>query len=158
MANVQSVAPALASGAGSPADLLSELDRLLAPTGGEAAAVVVVVSATGLRGACVGDVEAVLLRSDDTVDLTKERRRKPLLGSGRVEPVAFAMEGAGRLLVATDGLFGGYAPRERILAVLRAGPLDTMPDRLVELVRLPSGELQDDVGLAACDVAGDEPS
>lgn len=158
VSHVQSSAAALVSGASSPADLLSELDRLLAPTGGEAAAVVVVVSPTGLRGACVGDVEAVLLRAIDSVDLTTERRRKPLLGSGRAEPVAFATDGAGRLLVATDGLFGGYAPRDRLLAVLRAGPLDTLPDRLVELVRLPSGELQDDVGLVICDIATDEPS
>ena len=81
--------------------------------------------------------------------MTAERRRKPLLGHGDVVPVAFAAEGAGRVLIATDGLFG-YAKRERIVDALQRGSLDEIPEHLVELARLPNGTLQDDLGLVVC--------
>lgn len=153
LARTQHVAAALCSGAYAPAALLAELDRTLAPTGGEAAAVVAVVSPTGIHGACVGDVEAILLVKGAAIDLTAERRRKPLLGCGNVVPIPFSAEGAGRVLVATDGLFK-YASHERLVEMLHAGSLQDVPDRLIELVRLRSGDLQDDVGLVLCDLAG----
>lgn len=149
LARVQQVVPALCSGVYEPAELLAELDRTLAPTGAEAAAVVAIVSPTGVRGACAGDVEAILLTNGVAIDLTAERRRKPLLGHGDVVPVAFAAEGAGRVLIATDGLFG-YAKRERIVDALQRGSLDEIPEHLVELARLPNGTLQDDLGLVVC--------
>lgn len=152
LARVQQVVPALCSGVYSPAELLAELDRTLVPTGGEAAAVVAIVSATGVRGACAGDVEAILLAKAETIDLTSGRRRKPLLGSGAVEPVSFSAEGVGRVLIATDGLFG-YAKHARIVETLQAGSLESLPERLVELVRLPNGDLQDDVGLVVSELA-----
>lgn len=147
LARVQQVAAALCSGVYEPAELLEELDRTLAPTGGEAAAVVAIVSPTSVRGACAGDVEAILFaKGEFVVDLTSERRRKPLLGSGNVKPVSFSSDVGGRLLIATDGLFG-YAKHDRVIEALRADTIEDVPERLIALVRLPNGKLHDDVGI-----------
>lgn len=151
LARVQQVAAALCSGAATAVTILEELDRTLEPTGGQAAAVVAVASATGVHGASAGDVEAILLTKGTTVDLTSGRRRKPLLGSGSVAPVPFSADVSGRLLVGTDGLFG-YAKRDAILEALGSGAVEDVPDRLIRLVRLPSGALQDDVGIVLCDL------
>ena len=89
-------------------------------------------------------VDPVTAKSMD--DLTRSQNR-PRLGSGRSAPVAFHR---GRLddalVVATDGLFK-YASPARIGATVRAGEASRIADRLVALVRLPSGGFQDDLGL-----------
>lgn len=60
--------------------------------------------------------------------------------------------GSGRLLLASDGLFR-YAPAARIEEVTRVGTAQEAAEALLALVRLPSGGLQDDLGLAVLDIA-----
>ncbi len=50
------------------------------------------------------------------------------------------------LVVATDGLFK-YASAERIATAVRVGDVSQAAERLVALVRLTSGGLQDDAGI-----------
>ena len=52
-----------------------------------------------------------------------------------------------RLLLATDGLHK-YVPWPRIKALALLEPLEHALDGLVAAARLPSGALQDDVGIA----------
>ena len=83
------------------------VDRLLlrSTAGGLAAAVVVEIVNSVIRGASVGDACAWLVESFQITDLTVNQRRKPLLGSGDADPIAFGpMPFRGRLLVASDGL------------------------------------------------------
>ena len=51
------------------------------------------------------------------------------------------------LVVASDGLWN-YAPRAAIAELASGDDLDAAVRALVDLVRLPSGELQDDVAIA----------
>jgi PPM family protein phosphatase len=116
---------------------------------GQSTAVVVATNGTGIVGASVGDSEAWLIRSDSLIDLTKHQERKPLLGGGAVEPTAFAesLWPGDVLLLATDGIVK-YAPAERLAALARRRlPVSACSDAMVELVRLPDGGLQDDLGL-----------
>jgi serine/threonine protein phosphatase PrpC len=89
------------------------------------------------------------------IDLTDGQSRKPLVGGGcapfRIAP---ARLGSGTLVVASDGLLR-YAKRDDI-ARLASGPDLTAAARaLVELVRLRSGALQDDVAVVLCrNIAG----
>ena len=53
------------------------------------------------------------------------------------------------MLVATDGLVK-YAPAARICAAARDKSLHAAAGKLVDLVRLKSGALPDDVGVALC--------
>jgi serine/threonine protein phosphatase PrpC len=48
------------------------------------------------------------------------------------------------LLVATDGLFR-YAARDVIARIVRENPVGLAAEKLIELVRLPSGKFGDDV-------------
>lgn len=128
--------------------LLRQVDQRVAA--GESTAVVVARSARGLVGACVGDSQAWLVADDDLLDLTRDRVRKPLLGSGEAVPVGFAHPpAAGLLLVATDG-FCNYVRRDRLMKEILWIDFAVLARTLVEMVRLPSGELWDDVGLVAC--------
>lgn len=136
------------------AHVLEQLDGAIAVTGGQATAIVVQVSADGLDGASVGDSQAWVVRRGDVDELTHGQVRKPLVGAG-CRPVAFAAPplGEGVLLVASDGLFS-YAPRAKVLRVVRAGgELAAMAKALVDLVRLRSGALPDDVSLVLVRVA-----
>lgn len=133
------------------AGLLAEVDRSLAGRG-EATAVVAIVRAVAgiwtVQGASLGDSGAWLVHADRVDDLTRAQVRKPLVGSGRASPVAFGPTPVddARLLVATDGLLK-YAPRERLAAAARAGPIEAAARALVDGARLPSGGLQDDVAV-----------
>jgi serine/threonine protein phosphatase PrpC len=130
-------------------EVLARADGLLEadPGAGETTAVVVAVTEDILVGASSGDSGAWVVRPDGAIDdLNARQRRKPRLGSGRASPVPFSRPGlAGTLLVATDGLFN-YAKPERIAAIALAEDLDGAARGLVQLVRLPGGGLQDDVG------------
>lgn len=55
----------------------------------------------------------------------------------------------GTLVVGSDGLFK-YAPRVRLLELVRTTDLDLLPAALVQLARLPSGGLQDDIAVVVC--------
>jgi len=118
---------------------------------GLAAAVVVSISDDGtVCGASVGDCEAWIFGAGEAVDLTGSQRRKPMLGSGDAEPVAFTGRlGSGTLVMGTDGLWKYTGALSRIgQAALRS--LDDALATMLDGVRLPSGTLQDDVGLAVC--------
>ncbi|EEF62188.1 PP2C family protein-serine/threonine phosphatase [Pedosphaera parvula] len=129
--------------------LLEEIDREIAadPVAGETTAVIVVVAGDVIVGASVGDSEAWLIGAGSYERLTENQIRKPFLGSGRVNVVSFRKEfREGTLLLGTDGLFK-YTGAERICEVVRASDARGAARALVELVRLPSGNLQDDVAV-----------
>jgi serine/threonine protein phosphatase PrpC len=130
----------------------AELDRALreAPDAGETTLVVVSVGADRLVGASVGDSGALLLAEGRTRELTAAQRAKPFLGTGAARPVPFEHpRREGRLLLATDGLLKYAAPDEIREAAL-SEDLPASADGLLDLVRLPSGELMDDVALVLC--------
>ncbi len=130
--------------------LLAEMDRSIEAdqAAGETTAVIAVVREKEIVGASVGDSEAWMVSSRGYERLTMGQVRKPLLGSGVAVPVSFRSAFVdGRLLVATDGLFK-YTSAEKICATVSEGDLDTAAKALVELVRLHSGALPDDVGMA----------
>jgi serine/threonine protein phosphatase PrpC len=126
---------------------LAEMDSALERDrrAGETTGVCLSISASGIAGASVGDSEAWLLDSTGTIRLTRRQRRKPLLGSGEAFPVPFtARDVSGDLLVASDGLFN-YTSAEQIERAFSEPNPARVTDRLIELVRLRSGEFWDDV-------------
>lgn len=101
-------------------------------------------------GASVGDSGAWLVWDGTVIDLTEQQVRKPLLGSGAAHPVAFGpVPMRGRLVVATDGLFK-YATRARLVSAASRGGPESAVTALIDAVRMPSGRLQDDVGVVVC--------
>lgn len=134
------------------AEFLRTLDGeiLRGGTGGETTAVVLMLTPEGITGASVGDSAAWLISSKGCTDLTHHQCRKPLIGSGQAIPIPFeAPPLDGALLLATDGLIK-YARADRICDVVRDSAWEDAPGRLINLVRLRSGALQDDVGLILC--------
>jgi PPM family protein phosphatase len=130
--------------------LLRQVDGQVGP--GESTAVVVDVQADRMCGASVGDSQAWVIKGADIMDLTAHQRRKPLLGSGESEPIGFVYGPLdGLLLVATDG-FCNYVKRTETVKVIPYEEFATLPKRLVSLVRLRSGALNDDVGIVVCRV------
>jgi PPM family protein phosphatase len=118
---------------------------------GLAATVVLSVADDGsLRGASVGDCEAWIFEAGKAIDLTGSQRRKPMLGSGNSEPVAFYGQlDSGTLVMGTDGLW----KYTRTLSSIGHAVDQSLDDALASMldgVRLRSGTLQDDVGLAVC--------
>lgn len=131
-------------------DLLAKVDRQLECSNGETTAVVVAVWEGRLVGASVGDSAAWLIRPDGCDDLTAAQQYKPLLGRGMAKPVAFERNATnGTLLLASDGLVK-YAPRQRICQSVMLPDLNAAADALVNIVRLCSGALQDDVSFILC--------
>ncbi len=129
-------------------DALKEIDLEVGE--GESTAVVVEVNEGGITGASVGDSQAWIVRDRRIVDLTASQRRKPLLGSGEGYPVGFSHGPLnGLLVVATDG-FCNYVKRPALFKAVEDTGLNAMPKRFVDLVRLPSGKLWDDVGIVVC--------
>jgi PPM family protein phosphatase len=131
--------------------LLAACDRAICSggSGGETTAVIAVLDASGVTGASVGDSGAWMVSPTWEVDLTGSQVRKPLVGSGGVVPVAFTHGAGGTLVVATDGLFK-YASAVEIRRIACGEPLDDVPARLVDSVRLRSGRLQDDTTVVVC--------
>jgi serine/threonine protein phosphatase PrpC len=132
--------------------LLSEMDQALVehPEAGETTAVVAAISPTGIVGASVGDSGAWLVTPKGYDDLTENQRQKPFLGTGAAIPVPFNAPGLdGTLLVASDGLFK-YADWERIGEVALETDIEQAAGHLVDLVRLRSGSLPDDVSVVLC--------
>jgi serine/threonine protein phosphatase PrpC len=127
--------------------LFKEVDATLAAKmAGETTGLVVIVGSKGLMGVSVGDSEARIVSTTSIDDLTADQK-KARLGSGRAVPASFYRPGLdGVLVVGTDGLFK-YTSAERIAAAVRGGDVAGGAERLVALVRLPSGGLQDDVGI-----------
>lgn len=127
------------------ASLLSRIDHGIGQ--GESTAVIVELGRHFIRGASVGDSVAWIVNGDELLDLTCQQQRKPLLGSGVACPRGFQYEAlSGTLLVATDGL-ANYVKREELTRTVATSDFYELPRKCLELVRLPSGELWDDVGI-----------
>ena len=119
---------------------------------GETTGVFVTVSATELVGASVGDSEAWLVTDSDVVKLTSQQERKPLLGSGHSAPTVFtSLRTRGVLILASDGLFK-YTRESSLLATLREGVSENVLQQCIDLVRLPSGNLQDDISIILAEI------
>jgi serine/threonine protein phosphatase PrpC len=128
--------------------VLRQIDGQIGPA--ESTAVVVDVRSDRVCGASVGDSQAWVIKGAEIVDLTSHQRRKPLLGSGEANPVGFTYTLLdGLLLVATDG-FCNYVKRTEMVKIIPYEDFATLPKRLVSLVRLRSGALNDDVGIVVC--------
>ena len=140
----------LMNNADSCADLLRKMDAAIAKdsVAGETTCALAIVTPEEIFGASVGDSGAWLIPQNGThLDLTQGQQRKPFIGSGSAWSVPFRhqMQG-GSLLLATDGLLK-YASAERIIETCRQHPTESAAQRLIELVRYPSGALPDDVTL-----------
>jgi serine/threonine protein phosphatase PrpC len=131
-------------------DLLREADRIVSADreAGETTGIVLVVDGESVVGASSGDSEAWLVATASHIALTAGQKRKRRIGSGDADPVAFGGTIRGcTLLAATDGLFG-YARPPAICTAARDPDLAGAAERLVQIVRLPSGSLMDDVAVA----------
>ena len=138
------------------AGLLDDLES------GETTAVVAACSPTRIVGASVGDSGCWLLTGRgaspegpaEAVHLTHHQQHKPLLGSGRALPIPFESGfPEGTVLVASDGLLK-YSSMARIVPVVLGSAVDVAVDKLVDLVRLRSGCVQDDVSVILCRKSG----
>jgi len=130
--------------------MLHRADVTMAGGRGQCALALVAISGAQVTGASVGDCCAWLLHDGAIEDLTERQVRKPLLGSGRALPVGFAGTLArSTLLVASDGLWK-YGRRERIAAIACAPDLQVAVRDLVDLPRLLSGQLPDDIAVVLC--------
>jgi hypothetical protein len=123
---------------------------------GEAAVVVVDLRPEGIYGASVGDCQAWVLNDGAIINLTASQRRKPLLGTGKAQPMGLSGGSLqGVLIVATDGFCNYVKPASIGPLVTPAesaltAEFQSLPRALLSLVRLKSGELWDDVGLVVC--------
>ena len=125
--------------------LLSQIDMTM--PAGEATAVVLELTSDRIIGASVGDSQAWIVNDGTITNLTASQVRKPLLGSGEARVVGFD-HGAltGTLIVATDG-FCNYVPQAKIGPTIATAWFPVLATELSKLVRLPSGQLWDDVGI-----------
>jgi serine/threonine protein phosphatase PrpC len=125
---------------------------------GQTAAVVATVTRDGVRGASAGDSGAWVIRDGQIEDLTRGQHRKPLIGDHSVAlPFHGGPLAGGTLLVASDGLLN-HAPPEAIARVASGPELAAAARGLVELVRLPSGEVPDDIAIVLCrEIESPEP-
>ena len=114
---------------------------------GESTACVVELTASGLRGSSVGDSRIGFVVGDELVFPSDGQQRKPLLGSGAAVPYEFSSHwDGGVVIVGSDG-FWNYVRIERLLAELRFIEFPLLAKTLCEMVRLPSGDLSDDVAV-----------
>jgi PPM family protein phosphatase len=139
------------------AQWLRSRDRAMAAEAacGLAAAVVLSVADDGaLHGASVGDCEAWVFSSGaEAFELTGTQRHKPMLGSGDAQPVAFSgWLRSGTLVIGTDGLWRYTKAVSWIAQAAASRSLDEALATMIDCVRLRSGTLQDDVGVAVCRV------
>jgi PPM family protein phosphatase len=129
--------------------LLAELDH--AQIGyGQTTAVVLWVTHDKIVGASAGDSGAWIVRASGVEDITSHQHPKPLIGDGAVvTPIDTGPLAGGTLLVASDGLLK-YAKRADIVRLAQGEDIAAAAKALIELVRLPSGELPDDVSVVLC--------
>ncbi|MGD0816399.1 MAG: protein phosphatase 2C domain-containing protein [Verrucomicrobiota bacterium] len=132
------------------AEVLRNMDAAIAKdsVAGETTCALAIVTSEEIFGASVGDSGVWVIPEDgDHMDVTQGQQRKPFIGSGGAWPVSFRLpRQIGYLLLATDGLLK-YTSEERIVAACREHAPDVAAQRLVELVRYPSGAFPDDVTL-----------
>lgn len=116
---------------------------------GQTTAIGLAVDARGVHGVCVGDSAVWIVLDDRVIDVAEHVPAKPLVGGGCMpSEIAHAFD-RGTLLVASDGLVK-YARMDPIAAVARGADLEAAAAALIELVRLPSGALQDDTTVVLC--------
>jgi serine/threonine protein phosphatase PrpC len=129
-------------------DLFEATDSALAANeAGETTGVVVVAGPRGLVGVSAGDCEAWVVTPTAVDDLTVGRQTKQRLGSNRVTLATFERAALGGVLVvASDGLFK-FAATEVIARIVRASAIGVAAEHLVDLVRLRSGNVADDVAI-----------
>jgi serine/threonine protein phosphatase PrpC len=132
------------------AEVLRKMDTVVAndSIAGETTCALAIVTPEEVLGASVGDSGVWLIPDDEPyTDLTQAQRRKPMVGSACAWPVPFRrLKRAGVLLLATDGLMK-YTSAQRIVETCKRHPIEPAAQRLIELVRYPSGSLPDDVTL-----------
>lgn len=129
------------------ASMLRQIDCRIGD--GETTAVVVDVRTIGIAGASVGDSRAIIVKEGTITELTANQKRKPLMGTGMAEPIGFVYPPLdGLLLLGTDGLFN-YVKPDTMLASIAQSDFQTLPRQCIDLVRLPSGDFWDDVGIVA---------
>jgi len=129
------------------ANFLQDLDRQICEDkiAGETTCAIAVATDDQIFGASVGDSGVWIIAGNEVLDLTRRQVRKPLIGSGSANPMGFLRHRIqGRLLLASDGLLK-YASRERIATTIWETNNEKCASALIEIVRLPSGELPDDV-------------
>lgn len=129
--------------------LLAELD--LAQIGyGQTTAVVLWITHDKIVGASAGDSAAWIIRDTGIEDITSHQHRKPLIGDGAVvTSIEAGPLAGGTVLVASDGLLH-YAKHADIARIALGPDLAAAAKALIELVRLPSGQLPDDVSVVLC--------
>ena len=135
-------------------EILRQVDTELhaSNTGGETTCIIIECRRDELWGASVGDSRAFFVEAGQPHDLTVGQVRKPLLGSGNAKPKPIGDDAAsGTLIMATDGLWN-YAPYDQVFAALDIDELEAIPEKLVSLARLPSGNLQDDIGIVVAEI------
>lgn len=137
------------------AEALRKMDAVIAKdaVAGETTCALAVVTSEEIFGASVGDSGVWLIpKNGSHLDLTHAQQRKPFIGSGSAWPVSFQRpRQAGCLLLATDGLLK-YTSAERVTAGCREHSADVAAQRLIELVRYPSGALPDDVTVIVSEI------
>lgn len=116
---------------------------------GETTGLIVVVKTGVLFGASVGDSAAWLFKPDERVELTRGQPKKPFLGAGGVLPHTFSLRSPqGTVVAATDCLWK-YVNMDAVHAEVNKGGAD-MARGLVDLARLKSGALPDDICVLTC--------
>lgn len=129
--------------------LFRETDAgLAANRAGETTGVVVVLGSRGIVGVSTGNTEAWLVAPERVDNLTVGQHAEQRLGTRRTTPTPFqraAPRGA-VLVVASDGLFK-FAARDVIASVVRAQAIGVAAENLVELVKLRSGKVAEDVAV-----------
>jgi PPM family protein phosphatase len=132
-----------------------DLSVLRSCDGGETTLVVIEYANELLRGASVGDSCAWLVHESDTIDLTKDQKRKPLLGSGEAIPVRIRpVRPLSRLLMGSDGLFK-YCPHTELDKMAKMNDPEAALDAMLRTIQLTSGQYQDDVAIILCDFRAD---
>ena len=130
------------------AEALRKMDAAIADDAiaGETTCALAIVTTGKIFGASVGDSGSwIIPEGGPQLDLTQGQQRKPFIGSGGAWPVSFQCpRPVGGLLLATDGLLK-YTSAERIIRTYREHPIELAAQRLIELVKYPSGSLPDDV-------------
>ncbi len=109
-----------------------------------------------MAGANLGDGEDWLIRDIGYGTLTERQCPRPLLGDGGLAVAYEAHHENANLLVATDGLLK-YAIPTTICRLALWPNLQDAVRALVDSVRLRSGGLQDDIGVALCRPATGAP-
>jgi len=118
---------------------------------GESTVVLISFEGHQFTGVVAGDSEVYFYSLGKLTNLAEHKQPKPLLGSTGCIPAVFQGElGSGRLLACSDGLWK-YINRENIISNLALPDVEESADALLNAIRLPSGQVQDDVSFVLVD-------